>query len=178
MMLIIGGSMLLKILLVSLLQVSAGLLTVPVIAEEPKSLKVGDAAPAIVGVDENSKAISHQHSDKYTLVYFYPKADTPGCTAQACSLRDAYAELTKKGVTVFGVSLDTPEKQLAFKKKHNLPFTLIADTEKKLAKAFGVPTNFGFTSRQAFLMKAGKIVWIDREASTKDQAKDVLDQIK
>jgi len=107
-------------------------------------------------------------------VYFYPKADTPGCTAEACSLRDAFADLTKKGVTVIGVSADTPAEQKAFQEKYHLPFTLVADHEKKVIEAFGVPTTMGFASRQSFLIKDGKIVWRDLHASTKQQAADIM----
>lgn len=141
-------------------------------------LKVGDSAPQISAKNEDGKIIPIEYGDGYTMVYFYPKADTPGCTAQACSLRDAYHELTELGVKVYGVSTDNPEAQKRFKEKYHLPFTLIADTDKKVAKAFGVPVRVGFTSRQAFLVKGGKIVWLDRSASTKKQAQDILQFIK
>jgi len=109
------------------------------------------------------------------VVYFYPKADTPGCTKQACSLRDAYATLTDKGVTVFGVSHDDVAAQKEFHEKYKLPFDLLADEKKILSKAFGVPSNqLGMASRQAFLIKGGKIVWRDLKASTDKQADDVL----
>jgi peroxiredoxin Q/BCP len=108
------------------------------------------------------------------LVYFYPKADTPGCTKQGCSLRDAYEELTDKGVAVIGVSYDTVAKQRAFKEKYNFPFTLLADTEKQVAKAFGADGMF-FASRSAYLMHDNKIVYADHKGSTAQQANDVLD---
>jgi len=139
-------------------------------------LKVGDATPQVKSVDQNKAPVDlgAETQTGYTLVYFYPKADTPGCTAQACSLRDHYDVLTKKGVKVYGVSTDSPEDQLKFKEKHRLPFPLIADEDKTVLKAFGVSSTMGFASRQAFLMKDGKVVWIDRSASTKEQADDVL----
>lgn len=108
------------------------------------------------------------------LVFFYPKANTPGCTAQACSLRDAYETLAEKGVRIFGVSTDSVEKQKAFRTEHNLPFTLLADTDGEVCDGFGVPRRATFAARQAFLIKDGKIVWRDLSASTADQAKDVL----
>ena len=110
----------------------------------------------------------------WLLVYFYPKADTPGCTRQACSLRDAFADLTAKGVKVIGVSNDSPKAQKAFRDKHRLPFDLLADESGSVTKAFGVPTTLGFTKRQAFLFKDGKLVWRDLSASTDQQAADVL----
>lgn len=147
-----------------------------------ESLKAGDAAPAITGVTETGAKLdlASIYKNGYTLVYFYPKADTPGCTKQGCSLRDAYAELTKKGVTVIGVSHDDVAAQKAFKEKYNLPFTLIADTDSTVVKAFGVP-NIPATSlatRQAYLVdKNGKIVWADYKASTEKQAQDVLAEL-
>ncbi len=108
------------------------------------------------------------------MVYFYPKADTPGCTAQGCSLRDSYATLTEKGVAVVGVSTDTVRDQAAFKAKYNLPFTLLADTEKTVLAAFGVGSTFGLSSRQAFLIEGGKVVYADHKGTTKEQAEKIL----
>ncbi|MDP2137035.1 MAG: peroxiredoxin [Candidatus Didemnitutus sp.] len=149
-------------------------------------LKVGDSAPAVTGTTDAGVPLNFAETYKqgYTLVYFYPKADTPGCTAQGCSLRDAYAELGRKGVTVIGVSADDVEAQKKFREKYNLPFTLIADAEKVVITAFGVPTRDiplvgSFASRQAFLInKEGKIVWADFKASTAKQAEDVLAALK
>lgn len=142
-------------------------------------LKVGDALPTLTGTTQENKIVETKNFNKdYVLVYFYPKADTPGCTKQACSLRDSYAILTKKGVKIFGVSTDEVKTQKAFKEKYKLPFDLIADTDKKWAEAFHVGVTMGFASRQAFLYKDGKLVWFDTSASTAEQAKDVLDFIK
>ena len=110
------------------------------------------------------------YHDGFTLVYFYPKADTPGCTAQACSLRDDFADLQERGVRVIGVSADSPEAQLRFKEKYHLPFMLLADQDRAVAKAFGVPLMLGMTRRQSFLIKDGRIVWRDLSASTREQA--------
>lgn len=142
-------------------------------------LKVGDAAPAVTGVTETGANLDFAHVYKqqtYTLVYFYPKADTSGCTSQGCSLRDAYEALTKKGVAVVGVSHDTVAAQKAFKEKNHFPFTLIADDQGTVIKAFGVPTipATSLARRQAYLIKDGKIVWADYSASTDQQAADVL----
>ena len=140
-------------------------------------LSAGADAPVVTGITETGDPLSLGDvyaRQPYTLVYFYPKADTPGCTAQGCSLRDAYEELLDKGVAVIGVSADNAADQAKFKQKHNLPFTLIADADKQVIKAFGVPTTFGFAKRSAFLVKGGKIVWADHSASTSRQAEDVL----
>lgn len=144
-------------------------------------LKVGDALPNVTAPDQDAKPLSlHEYGEKgYLLVYFYPKADTPGCTKQACSLRDSYAELQKRGVKILGVSLDTPAAQKKFQEKYHLPFPLIADKEKKgVVTAFGVPAGAGFAKRQAYLFQDGKCVWLDYTASTDKQGADVLAVLK
>lgn len=138
-------------------------------------LNVGDQAPQLTATTETGATLNlgDVYQKGYTLVYFFPKADTPGCTAQGCSLRDDYESLTKKGVTVIGVSTDSVEAQKAFKEKYHFPFTLVADTDKKVMRAFG-QDGIMFASRQAFLIdKSGKIVWRDLKAKTKEQAQDV-----
>ena len=105
-----------------------------------ESLKVGDAAPVISGVTDAGTTLdlgAVYKANAYTVVWFYPKALTGGCTKQGCSLRDGAAELTAKGATIVGVSVDPIEKQKEFKEKNNFPFPLIADTDKKVVKAFG-----------------------------------------
>jgi peroxiredoxin Q/BCP len=140
-------------------------------------LKIGDGIPPVIATDQDGKSVDLQAAAKsgYTLVYFFPKAFTPGCTAQACSLRDAYGDLQKKGIKIFGVSLDTVEKQKEFQEKDHLPFELLSDRDKQLTSAFGVPLIVGsFAARQAYLFKDGKLVWLDTKASTDKQAQDVL----
>jgi len=142
-------------------------------------IDVGAALPAITAKNQDGQEVklAEAGAGGWTLVYFYPKADTPGCTKQACSLRDAYATLTEKKVKVFGVSMDDVAAQKAFQEKYKLPFPLLSDKETKVADAFGVPHSMGFTKRQAFLFKDSKLVWRDLEASTEQQAADVLKQI-
>ena len=145
-----------------------------------ESLTVGADAPAITATTETgaSLAFADVYKKGFTLVYFFPKADTPGCTAQGCSLRDAYEELTRHGVTVIGVSTDSVEAQKAFKEKFHFPFTLISDHDKKVMHAFG-QEGIMFANRQAFLIdQKGKIVWRDLKASTQKQAEDVLAALK
>jgi peroxiredoxin Q/BCP len=139
------------------------------------TLKVGDAAPAVTANTDSGQPINLgdvYKKNKYTVVYFYPKADTPGCTKQGCSLRDANTELAKKGVAIVGVSTDTVEEQKAFKEKFHFPFTLIADTDKKVVKAFGQPGT-GRAAREAYLIKDGKIVYKD-EKVTEQQGENIL----
>jgi peroxiredoxin Q/BCP len=139
-------------------------------------LAVGSPVPAVEQKDQDGRLVKLQEAAAkgYTLVYFYPKADTPGCTKQACSLRDSYETLSEKGVKIFGVSADNEAGQKAFKAKYKLPFELLADADAKVINAFGVPKTLGFAKRQAFLFKDGKLVWNDLSASTEKQAEDVL----
>ncbi len=148
-------------------------------------LKVGDAAPAVTAVTDAGEKISFADVYKkqpYTLVYFYPKADTPGCTKQGCSLRDGYEALTRQGVAVIGVSHDDVAAQKAFKEKYRLPFTLIADMDKTVINAFGVPVKSvplmgEFASRSAYLIKDGKIVYTDYKGTTDKQAEAILAEL-
>jgi len=138
-------------------------------------LAVGAALPAVTLPDQDGVPVDlAAASSGYVLVYFYPKADTPGCTKQACSLRDAFASLTDLAVKVFGVSTDSVKAQKAFQDKYRLPFQLLADDAGKLIAAFGVPGMLGFAKRQAFLFHDGKLVWRDLAAATEQQAADVL----
>ena len=102
-------------------------------------IKVGDKAPAIKGIDENGKQFdSKSLKGKKVVLYFYPKDNTPGCTAEACSLRDNYKRMLKEGYVVIGVSADTPVKHKKFIEKYDLPFPLIADEQLELIKAYDV----------------------------------------
>lgn len=102
-------------------------------------LKSGDKAPAFSGKDQDGNTLSLEHFKGGKLViYFYPKDNTPGCTAQACDLRDNYDALLKAGYKVIGVSADNEKSHKSFIAKYNLPFPLIADTGKEMLKAYGV----------------------------------------
>ena len=102
------------------------------------ALKAGDKAPDILGTDQDGKEIKlSDYSGKKLVLYFYPKDSTPGCTAQACNLRDHYADLKENGYEVIGVSADSASSHQKFIAKQQLPFTLIADTEKSLSEQFG-----------------------------------------
>jgi peroxiredoxin Q/BCP len=139
-------------------------------------LAVGATAPEVSGIDQDGKTIDFKsvYAKGPTLVYFYPKADTPGCTKQACSLRDDWTGLQKKGIQVLGVSEDKADAQKKFQDKYHLPFPLVADNDGKVAEAFGVPTMLGIAKRQSFLIKDGKVVWNMLKATTETHAKDVL----
>ena len=101
-------------------------------------LTAGMPAPHFEGTDQNGKTVKlSSFLGKKVVLYFYPKDDTPGCTAEACSLRDNYNELLKKGFIVLGVSPDSEKSHAKFAGKYNLPFPLIADPQKKILSAYG-----------------------------------------
>lgn len=110
-----------------------------------------------------------------TLVYFYPKSGTPGCTRQACNLRDNFAALAEKGLQVLGVSRDSAKAQAGFRAKQDLPFRLVTDKDGFLGDLFGVPrpTGNGY-ARQSFLVINGKVAWVQRRAKPDSQAADAL----
>lgn len=156
--------------------ISAAFLLTASVNAEP--LDIGDEVPGVITTDQNGKEVDlgKQLSEGLSLVYFYPKADTPGCTKQACNLRDAFEAVTEAGIKVFGVSADTSADQLAFAEKFDIPFTLLADKKGEVIAAFGVPTinDRGFPARQSFLVKEGKIVWRDLRATPTRQAEDAI----
>lgn len=151
------------------------------LTRDARALSVGDEAPKVTVRDQNGAEVNL--ADVYakgpTLVYFYPKAGTPGCTAQACSLRDSFPDFAADGVQILGVSADSVEGQKKFAEEYKLPFTLLADTDLVVAKAFGVPTVpvLGVPKRQSFLVRDGKIAWIVESAKTGDHAAEVKEAL-
>jgi peroxiredoxin Q/BCP len=100
-------------------------------------LKTGDKAPAFSSVDQDGKAVKlSDFKGKQVVLYFYPKDDTPGCTVEACALRDSHAAIRKKGAVVIGVSKDPAASHKKFIEKHDLPFTLLADEDLSVLKAY------------------------------------------
>ena len=136
------------------------------------SLELGSPAPRLKVLTDEGIALDlgEALSAGTTLVFFYPKAMTPGCVKQACSLRDGWDELQARDVKIFGVSSDTAKTQAQFRDKYTLPFTLLADTDGKIADAFSK----GRWSRQAYLFRDGILVWRDLMAATSNQAMEVL----
>ena len=136
------------------------------------TLTIGSPSPQITALNDKAEVIDlgEALAQGTTLVFFYPKAMTPGCTKQACSLRDAWENLSARNVQVYGVSCDKVETQATFKEKYELPYTLIADKDGEVSAAF----NRGRFSRHAYLFKDGQLIWRDLNASTRSQAADVL----
>lgn len=140
-----------------------------------ESLKVGDTAPVVAGITDSGQTLNLgdvYKDNKYTVIFFYPKALTGGCTKQGCSLRDANAQLAKQGVAIVGVSTDPVEKQKEFKEVNHFPFPLIADTDKKVVKAFGQSVLM-MASRECYVIRDGKIVYKDTGVTEK-QGENVL----
>jgi len=148
-------------------------------AESEKMMKIGSTLPPLTAKDQDGKEVDLATYGKegYLLVFFYPKANTPGCTAQACSLRDGSAELTRRGVKILGVSADQVSAQKTFATDQKLPYLLLADADNKIIQAFGVGGLFGFAKRSAFLFQDGKLIWQDPKGSTQDQAKVALEYL-
>ncbi len=147
-------------------------------------LKTGDKAPALSLLDQNSKKVAlKDFANKKILLYFYPKADTPGCTVQSCLLRDIRKDIGK--TAIIGVSPDEPAKQLKFDKKFDLGFTLLADTEHKVAKAYKVwkkksmyGREYMGIERSAFLIdEKGKILHAWYKISPKDTPTNLLEAL-
>ena len=153
-----------KTLLTSLALLVALTLTA-LAADAAKTPKVGDTAPRIEGKDQDGKTwkLSDHFGKQVVLLYFYPKDETPGCTKQACGLRDRMGDLQKQKVQVVGVSFDSSESHQKFIAKHNLNFPLLADTDGKIADAFGVRREPGknMARRASFLIGLdGKIAHV------------------
>ena len=146
-------------------------------------LNEGDIAPDFTARDEkgNEVKLADFRGERVAL-YFYPKDDTPGCTKQACSLRDSYADLTDKNIKVLGVSLDDEASHQKFIGKFNLPFTLLADTDRKLSESYGVygeknmyGKKYMGISRTTFLIdEAGKIKKIINKPNVEQHADEVI----
>jgi peroxiredoxin Q/BCP len=146
-------------------------------------IKIGEKAPSYLGKDQNGAIINPaDFVGKKVVLYFYPKDDTPGCTAEACSFRDNYAELIKKGFQIIGVSPDNETKHQKFIQKFNLPFPLIADTDKAIANSYGVWGKKKFMGREyegilrtTFVIdEKGFIEQVIEKVDTKDSAGQLL----
>jgi len=164
---------------ISLTQTAAIALTLTIMTPFLRAstpIEIGSPAPAVTAKDQDGNIfqLADAAAQGTLLVYFYPKADTPGCTAQACSLRDEIEDLKEIGISVVGVSRDTPEAQKKFQEKYELPFPLLADKDGEVAKAFGVGSLLGFSNRSSFLIRDGKIVWFTKKAQTGRHAKEVM----
>ncbi|OKH16438.1 peroxiredoxin [Fischerella thermalis CCMEE 5273] len=138
-------------------------------------LAVGTDAPAFTVKDTNGNTVSlSDFKGKTVVLYFYPKDDTPGCTKQACSFRDAKEQYTSKDIVVLGVSADDEASHQAFTQKYNLNFPLLADTKGELIKAYDVDGG-GYAKRVTYVIDGnGKIIHVDSSVNTSTHASDIL----
>lgn len=146
-------------------------------------MKIGDKLPEVLGVDTDGNVVrSSDFAGRPLIVYFYPKDNTPGCTAEACSLRDGYEPLTSLGYTVIGISKDSPSSHLKFIAKHNLNFILLSDESTEVNQDFGVwqkkkmaGREYMGTVRTTFVADADhRITHIITKVDTKNAASQLL----
>ncbi len=151
-----------------------------------KSL-VGSHAPAFCLKDDTGTAIKSSdifEKHEKVVIYFYPKDSSPHCTAQACSIRDGSKDFAKEDIFVIGISYDTPESHKSFKAKHALPFMLLSDENKKVAKSYGAASSSTFVpgiwpiSRMTFLIKKGIIKQILTDITVSSHAHEIIDAFK
>jgi peroxiredoxin Q/BCP len=151
------------------------------------TLNEGDKAPDFTAKDQNGKTVSlSDYKGKNVILYFYPKDDTPGCTAESCDFRDNYQSLLSKGYEVIGVSTDDEKSHKKFETKYSLPFTLIADEEKSIVEAYGVwveknmyGKQYMGTARTTFIIDGdGTISHVISKVDTKNSSQQVLDLVK
>jgi peroxiredoxin Q/BCP len=149
-------------------------------------IEVGIKAPDFTLPDQDGKMHKlSEYRGKPVVLYFYPKDDTPGCTKEACSFRDNFAQFKKAGIEVLGISTDDSKSHTKFREKYHLPFTLLADTDKKVVKEYGVwveKTNYGKTyfgtARTTFLIdKNGNIVHVFEHVKPEEHAQEVFDKL-
>ena len=147
-------------------------------------LKIGDKMPDFEVVDQDGNQVSSKDLiGKKTVVYFYPKDNTSGCTAEACSIRDNYESLVAKGYNVIGVSKDSAASHRKFREKYDLPFTLLSDTSTQMLQAFGAwgekkmygKTVMGTIRRTFIFDEAGILTRIIEKVDTKNHAAQILD---
>jgi len=150
-------------------------------------LKIADKAPAFEALDQDgNKVSSGDYKGKKIILYFYPKDNTTGCTAEACSLRDGYPQLIGQGFVVLGVSTDSSTSHRKFMDKHSLPFTLLVDSDHKIAEAYGTwgekkmmgRTYMGMIRTTFVIDGDGKIEKIFTKVDTKDHFNQILDSYK
>ena len=150
-------------------------------------IEVNDKAPEFTSLDQNGEKIAlKDYKGKWVVLYFYPRADTPGCTIEACSFRDSFKRVEKIGALVLGVSPDTPKDQKKFADKFDLPFTLVADADKKICNAYGVIQEKNMygkkvmgVMRTTFIIGPdGKIKHIFHKVKPEGHAEEVLAYLK
>jgi len=150
-------------------------------------MDINDKAPEFTLLDQDEKEVSlKDFRGKTVVLYFYPRADTPGCTKESCEFRDTDKKIQKAGAVILGISADTPKAQKKFQEKYHLPFTLLADTDKKVCNAFGVIKEknmygkkvMGIARTTFIIGPAGKIAHIFNNVKPEGHAEQVLEYLK
>ena len=149
-------------------------------------LKEGDLAPAIEARDENGELITlEEYRGKKLVLFFYPKDNTPGCTAEACDLRDNYARFMEEGFEIIGVSADSEKSHRNFKSKYELPFRLISDVDKKVLQDYGAwgekkmygKSYMGILRTTFIINEEGYVEKILRKVKTKEHSKQIFTEL-
>lgn len=150
------------------------------------NLKEGDPAPAIRATDENGDPITlEEYRGKKVVLYFYPKDNTPGCTAEACDLRDHYSQFVERGFEIIGVSADSERSHINFKNKYQLPFRLISDVEKRILQDYGAwgekkmygKSYMGILRKTFIIDEEGNIEKIFDQVKTKEHSKQIFTEL-
>lgn len=150
------------------------------VATSAWALQVGDPVPVFPLPSTRGEDIRlSDYAGRWLVLYFYPRAFTPGCTAQSCSLRDTYGEISERGVAILGASLDTVDRQREFKTEHHLPFELLSDTDKELARAFDSLMIGGLmAARKTFIIDPdGRVAYRFDRPSTNNHGEEVLSKL-
>lgn len=151
-----------------------------------QKLNVGDLAPAIEAADQNGELITlNDYRGKKIVLYFYPKDNTPGCTAEACDLRDNYSQFIEKGFEVIGVSADSQKSHQKFIEKYKLPFRLISDVDKKVLQDYGAwgekkmygKTYMGILRKTIIIDEQGAVEKIIEKVKTKEHSKQIFSEL-
>lgn len=150
-------------------------------------LKTGDRAPDFSGTDQNGNTVQlSDYRGKRLVLYFYPKDHTPGCTAEACNLRDNYEDLINRGFRIIGISPDSTASHQKFSTKHNLPFPLVSDTGKSIMKAYGAwgeksmfgKKYMGVLRKTFIISEDGTIEQIFDKVNTRDHTRQILQTLE
>ena len=149
-------------------------------------LKEGDLAPAIKATDENGKLITlEEYRGKKVVLFFYPKDNTPGCTAEACDLRDNYSQFIEQGFEIIGVSADSEKSHIKFKTKYDLPFRLISDEDRKVLQDYGAwgekqmygKSYMGILRKTFIINEDGYVEKILEKVKTKEHSKQIFEEL-
>jgi len=141
-------------------------------------LEIGESIPEFKAPSTSGTIASEDLDGKWSVLYFFPKSFTPGCTTQSCSLRDGYSNFDQKNINVIGISTDNLKTQKKFKKDKELPFDLIADSDKQVSQKFGVLGDFGFASRITFIVNPeGKIAYVFTNVRVGIHDQEVMEKI-